>query len=119
MTRPLYVVAGQSNAVRLDRYDSVEAAILDRGSDAEVIRVNQGGTSLSPRQNRNDWFPFEDDDPRTGELYVRLIDTINQQLATGEYHLAGFLWSQDGADSNERDAPNYETNLQGLVDGRR
>ncbi|MEM7597121.1 MAG: sialate O-acetylesterase [Pseudomonadota bacterium] len=119
MTRPLYVVAGQSNAVRLERYESVEEAIIERDSDAKVIHVSQGGTSLSPRQNRNDWYPFEDNDPNTGELYVELVSAIGAELATGEYHLAGILWLQDGADANERDAPNYETNLQGLVDGLR
>ena len=117
MTQPLYVVAGQSNAVRLTNNESVEEALAARDSDAAVVHVVEGGTSIAPKDGKNDWYPFEDGDDSTGELFEELITTISDALASGEYHLEGIIWLQGGADSREDDGPLYGERLTGLYDG--
>ena len=54
--RPLFVIAGQSNAARLNISNSLQdyIALIDAG----VIAHNQH--TMAPIKGENDWYPFED-----------------------------------------------------------
>lgn len=118
MTTPLYVVAGQSNAERIDRYDSLIEYLSDNSIDAGYASLAVGATSLEPSEGGyDDWYPFEDGDPKTGELLDALIDTIADALAADpDTYLAGILWVQGEADAKFGRGAAYEVRLQALHD---
>ncbi|NOX73095.1 MAG: hypothetical protein GXP03_05585 [Alphaproteobacteria bacterium] len=118
ISTPVYVIAGQSNARRLDSTRIFTDAIEARGIAGEVIRVTEGGTTMEGRETRNDWYPFEDGDPATGELVEDLIQTIRDNLAANpEAYVAGFIWMQGESDANSKFySDDYQAKLQGLYD---
>ncbi|MEM6678566.1 MAG: sialate O-acetylesterase, partial [Pseudomonadota bacterium] len=116
MTTPLYVTAGQSNGVRIERYEGFEEYAEREGIDAAFLHTSVGGTGLAPLENRPDWYPLDDAGPNAGELYGAMLDEINALLETGAYHLAGIFWLQDGADATPALSLPYEERFQALVD---
>ena len=113
---PLYVVAGQSNAVRIFSTGAFQDALDARGTDEIGIVSAENGQSLYPSQIYNDFYPFDDNDANTGELYRDLIDDINAELnANSEVYLAGIFWLQGEEDANSSVyGPDYYTNLHEL-----
>lgn len=118
MPTPLYIVAGQSNAERIDRYDSLIELLNENSTNAQYASFVVGGTSLAPSDGGfDDWYPFDDGDPRTGELLEGLVDTIEAALdADPDVYLAGILWVQGEADAKSGRSSEYEVRLQGLYD---
>lgn len=117
-TTPVYVIAGQSNARRFDSTGIFSGAVADRGIVGNVLRITEGGTTLEPRTNRNDWYPFDDGDPATGELVETLLGAIRTSLAASpDNYLAGFIWMQGESDANSKFySDDYQQKLQGLYD---
>jgi hypothetical protein len=117
MPKPLYVVAGQSNAGWIAKYGAVESYIQDNNLNATVINSYQPGKSIAPSQDRPDFYPFESNDPNVGELMDQMILDIQNTLANDpDTYLAGVLWVQGEADRREGIADDYEQNLQGVYD---
>ncbi len=119
---PLYVVAGQSNAVRIFETGAFEASMDGRAAGELGIVSAENGQSLFPSEQYNDFYPFDDGNPNTGELYRDLVDAIGAELAANsEVHLAGVFWLQGEEDATSTTyGPDYYTNLdqlhQNLVD---
>lgn len=115
-TIPLYVVAGQSNAVRIFSTGAFQDALDARGTDEIGIVSAENGQSLYPSQIYNDFYPFDDNDENTGELYRDLVDDINAELsANSEIYLAGIFWLQGEEDAHSSGfGPDYYVNLHEL-----
>ncbi len=113
MTTPIYVISGQSNAVRLGESGQLEAALRDRGIDAEVITSGQGARSLGADPDRTDFFPFADGDPNTGELFRDLLQDVRSAISsTPGGYVKSFLWVQGERDANIASlTPDYKENL--------
>jgi carbohydrate esterase-like sialic acid-specific acetylesterase/hemolysin type calcium-binding protein len=118
ISTPLYVIAGQSNARRLDSTRIFTDAVDARGIAGDIVRITEGGTTMEGRETRNDWYPFEDGDPETGELVDELVQTIRDNLAENpEAYIAGFVWLQGESDANSKfPSDDYQEKLQGLYD---
>lgn len=118
MPTPLYVVAGQSNAERIDRYDGITDYISGNAINAEYAAYAIGATSVAPQPGgQDDWYPYEDGDSKTGELLEALIVTIADLLAAQpDTYLAGILWVQGEADAKFGRSSDYEDSMQHLYD---
>jgi VCBS repeat-containing protein len=115
-TIPLYVVAGQSNAVRIFSTGAFQQVLDDRAAGEIGIVSAENGQSLYPSQIFNDYYPFNDGDANTGELYRDLVDDINAELnANSQVYLAGIFWLQGEEDaSSSAYGPDYSVNLHEL-----
>lgn len=90
----VYILAGQSNANAMSRTTALR--------EAGLITVIEGGTSLSPSEDGNDWYPIDDGDAATGELFDRLKSTIDRATADGSI-FGGIIWVQGEADTRDTD----------------
>lgn len=117
MVTPIYVISGQSNAVRLGASGQLEAALRERGIDAEVITSGQGARSLGADPDRTDFFPFDDGDPNTGELFRDLLQDVRDAVgSTPGGYVKSFLWVQGERDANIASlTPDYKENLVQLA----
>ncbi len=84
----------------------------------------RGGTSLGIADPKADWYPFEDGNPESAELYETLLKKIDEKLKEDDNnYLAGVLWVQGEADVNylkgeaNPSNPEYQKQLQALYDG--
>ena len=103
-------VAGQSNVGSL--YRSPLFQFLSQNV-SEFDEVWQGGTSLAPDPLARDWYPIEDGDPSTGELFELLLAAIDQS-ADG---MTGLIWVQGERDRTDPDsAAAYEANLTAFIE---
>ena len=91
--------------------------LVGLGYNVAIIKITEGGTSLS-----NDW-NSRDFDADRGELWRRWVSEVNVALdqlnAQGEVRLRGFLWLQGEADSGQNSggqARNYERRFRSLVE---
>lgn len=101
MPKPIYVVAGQSNAGSILRTGAFQSFQAEAGDDYYVVVREQGGTALGPRWNDLDWYPVADGDPETGELFDALVTGIRAVLAADpEAYLASVIWNQGEADGH-------------------
>ena len=118
MSTPLYIVAGQSNASRLRANNSLEAYIDANSISAQVLNISIGGTSITQDYTKEDWYPFDDGDPETGELTQQLLLESAETLANDpELHLAGILWVQGERNTYSDGRPEeYEAHLSQLHD---
>ncbi|MEM7490438.1 MAG: sialate O-acetylesterase, partial [Pseudomonadota bacterium] len=113
----IYAVAGQSNAGAIARRGDVEAAFAAAGIAGTIVKTVEGGTSLAPAPGELDWYPFEDDDPATGELFVQLLRDIDAAMAAAPNPVVkGVLWVQGERDTNSAaTAEAYEASLEHFV----
>ncbi|MDE1466545.1 sialate O-acetylesterase [Aurantiacibacter sp. D1-12] len=119
MPHPVYVVAGQSNAGSLAVTASYAAA-SQASPDYTLFHVLEGGVSLSPNLEKPDWYPFDDGDPNSGELYRELVAQLTTVLAETGGYFAGFIWVQGEADTgSSARADAYQENLEALIAGLR
>ncbi len=118
-TTALHVVAGQSNAVFLAQSGEFSDALADRGAGEHDLVFGEVGRSLYPSLEYTDFYPFDDGNPDTGELYRGLLDAINAELAANpDLYLAGVFWLQGEQDATSQTyGPQYETNLHELYQG--
>ncbi|MBT8432582.1 MAG: hypothetical protein KJP27_08845, partial [Altererythrobacter sp.] len=73
----------------------------------------QGGTSLAPDELARDWYPIEDGDPNTGELFDLLLSAISQS-ADG---ITGLIWVHGERDRTDPEtAAAYEANLTAFIE---
>ena len=117
MPTPLYVLAGQSNALVLNsgangqalqqQLDTLVGPGLARGAISAV-----GGSALTYAMGQQDWFS-------PGELQTALAAKIKAMLtATPDSYLAGVLWVQGEADTfGTAPANTYAAQLKALVAG--
>lgn len=106
MPTPIYILAGQSNALALNN-GAAGSALQDQldtvfGSGVAVGRTFAvGGAALTYGMGQSDWF-------NPGELQAGLAATIRAALdATPDSYLAGVMWVQGEADT--RDLPSSAT----------
>lgn len=118
MQKPLYVYAGQSNAAGSWARGVPQDVLKELGQDGVVIVAAKGGTNFQPSHCKEDWYPFNDGDPNTGELFERMLNKIDTALAeNADLYLAGVFWIQGEGDSHPytpRDS--YESGLQLIFD---
>lgn len=112
-SKPLYIVAGQSNAGFMLRAKSFEKYFQENDIDAKVVHSYRSGTGISPHPDEPDWYPFNDGDKNTGELFKKLIFDIQSALNRDpDLYLAGVLWMHGERDSvTMKNASLYETRL--------
>ena len=68
---------------------------------------------MAPKDDKVDWYPFEDGRDDTGELTQDLLTSIEQKLANNpDMELAGVLWVQGESDTGYADQ--YQANLTEL-----
>jgi len=109
----IFVVAGQSNAGRVWTANSLEDVIEQNNLDAKVVHSLRGATSIAPKDNQLDWYPFDDGREDTGELTRTLLSDIDAIMAENPgATLAGILWVQGESDVSY--ANQYQANLTGL-----
>ena len=138
MTTPIYLVVGQSNALLLAALSPTFLANQGTQGDFILGSVAEGGTTLArdlvgtvmEPDEHNDFFPIDDGDPNTGELYRLLTQTIDDLIgdpANPTGHLAGIIWAQGESDAGNlsvqvessqafQDSQNYFTLLNTLLD---
>lgn len=105
--RPIYVLAGQSNAGMMARTPLF--ATLEARKDVMVFDYWVGGSTLA-QSNGVDW------NVASWELYAHLRHQIGKAIQAGGY-LAGVVWAQgesDGLDAGTASA--YGANLAALLD---
>lgn len=105
-------IAGQSNGGYISRGDIYQTYNTDIfASDlVSTDRYVAGGTPLHANETGMDWYPVEDGDENTGELYDDFLATATD--------VTGIVWVQGEADKNQPErALAYESNLQALIEG--
>lgn len=112
--QPVFVLAGQSNAGSMLKTGLFSE--LTSSSSATILSFVEGSTSLAPLAGKNDWYPIEDGDPKTGELYENMRLGIEAALAGSNRYLAGIVWVQGEADAYNTSASSYKANLTALVE---
>ncbi len=117
---PIYYLAGQSNAERMqypeELQDSFKHRVFDYNPGAITGEKTLGGTYLAADFNKVDWYPVEDNDPNTGELFDEMILDIRNLLSNNDAYLAGVLWIQGENDTlQDQTADDYENNLTQFI----
>lgn len=97
MPTPLYVIAGQSNALALSGRNggitpTAAYAGLTGSTDVRVASLAVDGAPLTFGRAEADWY-------NSGELQSQLLATIRAQLAQPGTELAGVLWVQGEGDT--------------------
>ena len=117
MPTPIYILAGQSNALNLNDGPSGQALQhqldLQLGTGmARAAICAVGGSALTYGMGQQDWFS-------QGELQAALVRQITATLnATPDSYLAGILWVQGEADTyGFAPASTYAARLTALVNG--
>lgn len=114
---PIYILAGQSNAVAIQAADSYRKRILEAEPDAIIVQVSEGATSIFPDSNRNDWYAANDGNVGRGELFTSLVSQIRAALeANPDAYIAGMGWVQGESDSLYGYAAYYESLLGQMQD---
>ncbi len=95
------------------------AELAERGAGEEQLVYGEYGRSLYPSLDYTDYYPFDDGNAATGELYRGLLDTINAALAADpDLYLAGIYWLQGEQDATSQTyGPDYDVNLEQLYQG--
>lgn len=113
MGNPIYILAGQSNAVaQRSRFDSEVKARID--PDAITGKTFASGAPLTTGRSKLDWFTPD-------ELPLTLFNTVKTLLEQNpEAHFAGVIWLQGEADTHPN-APHekYLDNLFALIENLR
>lgn len=115
-TTPLYILTGQSNALYLSWSGEFAAALAERGVGEEFATSAEVGRPLAASETLTDYYPYDDGDDTTGELYRQLVETIQAKLAADDdLYLAGIFWLQGEEDAKSAsDAAAYYDNLHQL-----
>ncbi len=98
MPKPIYLIAGQSNAGALSGGNggislAAQIATIIGSSQAQCASVFSDGAPLTFGRAKPDWF-------QTGDLFKTLLDTIKSMLvATPDAYLAGIIWVQGEGDT--------------------
>lgn len=118
MSTPIYVLAGQSNAGSLYASHAVQQLIAGSGARYIAQSYQMGGTALAASPDRPDWYPVEDGDPASGEMYETMRAGIAATIAaTPGAYLAGVVWVQGEGDAAlEERALAYRDNLSAFID---
>jgi hypothetical protein len=96
--------------------DSFKHRVFDYNPNALTGETTLGGTYLAADFNKVDWYPFEDNDPDTGELFDEMILDIRNLLSNNDAYLAGVLWIQGENDTlQDQTADDYENNLTQFI----
>lgn len=111
MSKPIFVLAGQSNAAALS--DAIQNQLTKTfGTDGFIlIRSFSAGAPLTRvRDGKSDW-------QETGDLRDHLVENTIQTLQTHpDSHLAAVLWLQGEADTYAKeDASRYSDNFKTLA----
>jgi len=97
---PIILVFGQSNAGLLYANNSLQDSLSEMGSDALVIGVAEGGTSVASPDG--DWNIVDGDgSDEGGALYEELLQAVaDAEAADPNAYVAGAIWVQGEADRN-------------------
>ena len=104
----VYVIAGQSNAVRLFNNSGVQLALNDAGRRGRVVTTSRGTTGFQQVAGL-DWNVSS-----RGELYDRLVDQINSLKSSSD--IKSVIWVQGENDARINSIANrYEARLRRLI----
>lgn len=107
---PLFVIAGQSNAVFGGIDNRLYELATAQGTDFQIIRSALGGTSLYPTNVQFDW------DPASGELFTELVNKVAAASeairAAGHEPVVHTFWVQGEQD---RDQTTYGDKLTDFI----
>jgi hypothetical protein len=108
---PLYFLAGQSNAWYMSHNfgeDSFHARVTDKFESVITDFTAVGSTSIFKDSEELDWYPYEDYDNSSGELFEQMISKITNHIENNNAYLAGVFWIQGEADAgNPADYGDY------------
>lgn len=114
---PIYILAGQSNAMSLNLRTALLAELGEQHSDFALVRSVSSGSILNQvNWGRGDWHPES-----TGELYDQMLADVAEAIAAVEArgltaNVQGFFWVQGSADTrNFPAASEYGENLNSLL----
>lgn len=108
MSKPIYIVAGQSNGSSI-RDTELFKTLSDNIDNARLLGFSVGGTALKVNSDR-DW------NVKSNELFTDLVNLIKSATVNGDY-FAGLIWVQGEADAQLTGGPGvYEYNLSKMLD---
>ncbi|MCT4555882.1 MAG: hypothetical protein N4A53_14435 [Pelagimonas sp.] len=114
---PIYILAGQSNAVSLLLRNALLEELEEQHSDFVLVRSVASGTILDQvNWGVGDWHPES-----TGELYDQLLADVAEAIAAVEARgltadVQGLFWVHGSADTrNFESASEYGENLNSLL----
>lgn len=108
MSKPIYIVAGQSNAGSI-RATELFKTLASNTDNARLLGFSVGGTSLKVAAG-DDWNVNSNN-----ELFDELVSIIKDATSNGDY-FAGMIWVQGESDSYSGVPSSYEANLGNLLD---
>ena len=112
MTKPIFILAGQSNARRMS--EEVHESLTSRYGEGGyiVVQIAIAGARLTwENDDRDDW-------ATESELPAQLISALTETvLANPDSSAAGMIWVQGESDTRTGSNPDlYQNRLQSLVD---
>ena len=120
-TVPVYILAGQSNAVSLNLLNGLLEELGELHEDFVLLRSAANGTILDQvNWGKGDWHPDSE-----GELYDRMLEQLNETIAAVEARgltadIEGLFWVQGEADTRTAESSGeYAANLTALFDAFR
>ncbi len=115
-TVPIYVLAGQSNAKRVEVYESVRSSLADLGGPSKVIHAGSTAAGLTSIDGVPDWNPSSGSD-LFSQMLTQIWTAVAEVVAAGDTPVAGgFFWVQGEEDaSNAASAAAYQANLESFI----
>jgi len=113
---PIYVLAGQSNAKRIEVYEGVTSGLADLGGPSVVVHAGSTAAGLVPLDGTPDWSPASDSD-LFGDMLTQIWTAVANVVAAGDTPVAGgFFWVQGEEDARDAaSAAAYKANLESFI----
>lgn len=113
----LFILAGQSNMVRLDPNLSFAPTVKKTYGEDQVIIVKDAMGAQPIRRWHKNWQPPEGVElVAQPDLYDSLMIKVNEAVSRKKLASVTFIWMQGERDAREELANVYATSLQGLYD---
>jgi hypothetical protein len=118
----LFILSGQSNMAALRHRDSFIPVIEKAFPDDTLIFVKHARSGQPIRRWHKEWQPVGDWKPRNkrevpgrNDLYVALMDMVNEATDGITLDSVAFVWMQGEADAKHGQSMNYRASLQGVI----
>ena len=113
---PIYVLAGQSNAKRIEVYESVKSGLADLGGPSVLVHAGSTAAGLVPLDGVPDWSPSSPSDLFAG-MMTQIWTAAAQVIAAGDTPVAGgAFWVQGEEDARDAaTAAAYKANLEDFI----
>jgi Ca2+-binding RTX toxin-like protein len=113
---PIYVLAGQSNAKRIEVYENVKSSLADLGGPSRVVHAGSQAAGLVSVDGVPDWNPSSGSD-LFSDMMTQIWTAVAEVVAAGDTPVAGgFFWVQGEEDASDpASAAAYQANLEGFI----